>query len=67
MNLAEVRSPDFPGERSDGLPVHHFETVLADLVTQARVTQGLGAEDATFDRLTSPTTLKQGAFALRAL
>jgi len=48
----------------DGLPVHSFDTLLADLATQARVTYRVGGTKATFEQLTSPTPLQQRAFDL---
>lgn len=51
----------------DGLPVHSFDTLLADLATQARVTYRVGAADATFEALTPPTPLQQRAFDVLGL
>src|SRR6266545_3629863 len=49
----------------DGLPVHSFQTLLADLatLTQNQV-RPLGADGLTLDVLTTPTPLQQRAFAL---
>jgi hypothetical protein len=49
----------------DGLPVHSFQTLLADLatLTQNRV-RPLGADGLTLDVLATPTPLQQRAFAL---
>jgi hypothetical protein len=49
----------------DGLPVHSFQTLLADLatLTQNQV-RPLGPDGATLDVLTTPTPLQQRAFAL---
>jgi len=48
----------------DGFPVHSFETLLAELSTQARVTYRLEDCDMRFDKLTTPTPLQQKAFDL---
>ena len=51
---------------ADGEPVHSFETLLADLATQARVryrVQG-GPPEAVFEQLCPPTPSQQRAFAL---
>ena len=50
---------------ADGLPVHSFQTLLADLatLTQNQV-RPLGADGATLDILTTPTPLQQRAFEL---
>jgi hypothetical protein len=49
----------------DGLPVHSFQTLLADLatLTQNQV-RPLGADAVTLDVLATPTPLQQRAFAL---
>jgi len=49
----------------EGLPVHSFQTLLADLatLTQNQV-RPLGADGLTLDVLTAPTPLQQRAFAL---
>jgi transposase len=53
----------------DDLPVHSFETLLADLATQARVRYRVpgGPPEAVFDQLCPPTPLQQRAFELLGL
>ena len=48
----------------DGLPVHSFETLLAALATQARITYRVGSAEATFTKLSLPTPLHQRVFDL---
>jgi len=50
----------------DNLPVHSFETLLADLATQARVRYRVpgGPPEAVFEQLCPPTALQQRAFEL---
>jgi transposase len=48
----------------DGLPVHSFGTLLADLATQACVTYRVGSSDATFEQISRPSPLHQRAFDL---
>ena len=53
------------GMTPDGLPVHSFRTLLADLatLTQNQV-RPLGPDGVTLDVLTMPTPLQQRAFEL---
>ena len=51
----------------DGLPVHSFKTLLAALASQARVTYRVPNSNATFDRLTEPTSVQQRAFEVLGL
>ena len=49
----------------DGLPVHSFQTLLADLATLTKnQVRPLGADGATLDILATPTPLQQRAFEL---
>jgi hypothetical protein len=49
----------------DGLPVHSFQTLLADLATLTKTqVRPLGADGATLDILATPTPLQQRAFEL---
>jgi transposase len=50
----------------DNLPVHSFQTLLADLATivKNRVQPNLPGESLTFDKITCPTSLQQKAFDL---
>jgi len=49
----------------DGLPVHSFQTLLADLATlTTNQVRPLGADGATLDILATPTPLQQRAFEL---
>ncbi len=48
----------------EGLPVHSFSTLLADLATQAHVTYRVGNADTTFDQDSKPSPLHQRAYDL---
>lgn len=56
-------------ETADGLPVHSFATLLADLASRARVTYGLKSEESgpTFHQAPDPTPLQAKAYALLSL
>ena len=62
-----VRAKKTTKRTPDGLPVHSFQTLLAALATQARVTYRLGTADATFTKLLTPTPLQQKAYDLLGL
>lgn len=62
-----VRAKKTTKRTPDGLPVHSFQTLLAALATQARVTYRLGTADATFTKLLTPTPLQQRAYDLLGL
>lgn len=64
---ASVRAKKATKRTPDGLPVHSFQTLLAALATQARVTYRLGTADATFTKLLTPTPLQQRAYDLLGL
>lgn len=49
---------------AEGLPIHSFQTLLADLATLSRVTLRLGNTDATFEQFATATPLQQKAFDL---
>jgi transposase len=51
---------------AEGLPVHSFETLLAELASRARVTYGLQKEDSnvTFQQVPEPTPLEARAYEL---
>src|SRR3954465_4126702 len=51
---------------STGEPCHSYTTLLAELATRTRNTIRLPSADATFDKLTEPTTLQQHALGLAA-
>jgi transposase len=53
-------------QTQQGLPVHSFETLMAELATRARVTYGLRSEDSTpiFKQLPEPTPLQARAYEL---
>lgn len=56
------------GRTPDGLPVHSFRTLLADLATLTRNTLATaGAPDAPFTLTTRPTPIQQKAFTLLGL
>ena len=61
---ASIQAKKRSRQTPDGLPVHSFETLLAALATQTRITYRVGAADATFDKLSLPTPLQQRAFDL---
>ncbi len=48
----------------EGLEVHSFDTLLADLATQAQVTSRVAGTQVTFDQVTPPTPLQRRAFDL---
>ena len=60
---AKKRSKQTP----DGLPVHSFNTLLAALATQARITYRIGTTGATIEKLSQPTPLQRRAFDLLGL
>ncbi len=62
-----VRAKKTTKRTPDGLPVHSFQTLLAALATQARVTYRLGTAEATFTKLLTPTPLQQKAYDLLGL
>ena len=64
---ASVRAKKATKRTPDGLPVHSFQTLLAALATQARVTYRLETADATFTKLLTPTPLQQRAYDLLGL
>jgi hypothetical protein len=53
-------------QTADGLPVHSFATLLADLATRARVTYSLKKDDSgpTFQQVPPPTPLQAKAYEL---
>jgi len=53
----------------EGLPVHRFQTLLAELATRAKVTYGLRAEESspTFQQVPEPTPLQARAYELLEL
>jgi transposase len=53
-------------QTQDGLTVHSFETLMADLATRARVTYALRSEDSTpiFKQVPEPTPLQARAYHL---
>ena len=53
----------------DGLPVHSFATLMAELASRARVTYGLKSNESTpsFQQVPEPTPLQAKAYALLAL
>jgi hypothetical protein len=56
------------GRTADGLPVHSFRTLIADLATLTRNTLATAcAPDAPFSITTHPTPIQQKAFALLGL
>ncbi len=59
-----VRAKKASRTTPDGLPVHSFSTLLADLATLARVTYRIGDGSATFHQFTRPTPLHQRVFDL---
>jgi transposase len=56
-------------QTADGLPIHSFATLLADLASRARVTYSLQSEDSspTFQQLPDPTPLQAKAYELLSL
>ena len=52
-------------QTADGLPVHSFRTLLADLATLTRNHVRLGEQ--AFDMLATPTVMQARAFALLQL
>lgn len=56
-------------QTADGLSVHSFATLLADLASRARVTYALQSEDSspTFQQVPDPTPLQARAYQLLAL
>ena len=56
-------------QTADGLPVHSFATLMAELASRARVTYGLKSEESTptFQQVPEPTPLQAKAYALLAL
>lgn len=51
----------------DGLPVHSFHTLLAELATQASVTYRVSDSNARFEQLSCASPLQQKAFSLLGL
>ncbi len=49
---------------SDGMPVHSFQTLLADLATIAKNRVASKTNDLEFDRITRPTPLQARALEL---
>jgi hypothetical protein len=65
MRSQRARRKDESKRTDDGLPVHSFRTLLADLATLAKNrVRTSGAESAEFYMLTRPTPLQQRAFEL---
>ena len=65
MRSPRARGKDQSKRTDDGLPVHSFRTLLADLATLAKNrVRTSGAKDAEFYMLTRPTPLQQRAFEL---
>jgi hypothetical protein len=60
-----ARAKDETKRTADGMPVHSFRTLLADLGTLAKNRVRLaGVPDSELDLLTQPTLLQERAFAL---
>ena len=65
---ASARLRAATGRTAEGLPVHSFRTLLADLATLTRNTLvTAGAPEAPFAVTTRPTPLQHSAFALLGL
>lgn len=63
-----ARTKQTTGRTADGLPVHSFRTLLADLATLTRNTLlTADAPDQPFTVTTRPTPIQQRAFALLGL
>jgi len=52
---------------ADGIPVHSFRSLLADLSTLTKNTVRVPNSSATFDKLTNPTPLQERALQLLSL
>lgn len=63
---ASVRAKKASLQTTDGLPVQSFETLLANLATQARVRYRIvdAPTEAAFNQICPPTPLQQRAFSL---
>jgi len=65
---AKVKAKAQTLRTSDGLPVHSFQTLLKTLATLTRNRiRPRSAPDATFDKLTQPTSVQARAFSLLGL
>jgi len=61
-----AQAKKFTHHTADGLPVHSFHTLLADLASRARVTYSLKADQSgsTFQQVPAPTPLQAKAYEL---
>jgi transposase len=66
---ASARKKKSSHQTKDGLAVHSFETLMAELATRARVTYGLRSGDSTpiFKQVPEPTPLQARAYELLGL
>ncbi len=64
-----ARQEKISHQTQDGLAVHSFETLMAELATRARVTYGLPSGDSTsiFKQVPEPTPLQARAYELLGL
>lgn len=62
-----AHSKDSTGKTADGMPVHSFQTLLADLRTLAKNRVRMSNSPAEFEMLTKPTELQQKVFDLLGL
>ena len=64
-----ARQKKISHQTPDGLPVHSFETLMAELASRARVTYELQSEDSdlTFKQVPEPTALQARAYQLLGL
>ncbi len=64
-----ARQKKLSRQTADGLPVHSFETLMAELASRARVTYELQSEDCnpTFKQVPEPTPLQARAYRLLGL
>ncbi len=64
----QVKAKKLTHQTAEGLPVHSFSSLMADLASRARVTLGLQADPSspTFQQLPPPSPLQQKAYQLLA-